>query len=271
MSYPGGKGGAGVAQALINLMPPHSVYVEAFLGAGSVMRQKRPAVLNVGLERSPATAEQTRLQIRDLATLDVTVYDRWIPSSELLVAAGIAKSDVALSGGIAKSNDVNRRPSPLWTVLERDALTWLESYSNLLPANTLVYCDPPYVRSARRGGRDLYEFEMTDVEHVKLLTLLKTLKCHVMISGYFSDLYSSTLAGWNTSTFQTTVRSGATATEWVWFNYPKPVELHDYRFLGSRFRERERIKRKVKRWTAKLEKMPVLERQALLCAMRDEQ
>jgi hypothetical protein len=50
-------------------------------------------------------------------------------------------------------------------------------------------------------------------------------------------------------------------------NYEAPVELHEYRYLGNNFRERERIKRKTKRWTAKLQSMPILERQALLCAM----
>lgn len=31
-SYPGGKSGAGVYQAIINQLPPHSTYVELFLG-----------------------------------------------------------------------------------------------------------------------------------------------------------------------------------------------------------------------------------------------
>ncbi|MCP4270600.1 MAG: hypothetical protein GY781_01355 [Gammaproteobacteria bacterium] len=50
-------------------------------------------------------------------------------------------------------------------------------------------------------------------------------------------------------------------------NYIAPVELHEYSYLGNNFRERERIKRKTQRWTAKLQSMPILERQALLSAM----
>ena len=50
-SYPGGKGGAGVYQALINQMPPHSTYIEAFAGGGAVLRHKRPAALNVAIDR----------------------------------------------------------------------------------------------------------------------------------------------------------------------------------------------------------------------------
>ena len=39
-------------------------------------------------------------------------------------------------------------------------------------------------------------------------------------------------------------RGGRLATEWVWMNYPEPIALHDYRYLGEDFREREPIKRK---------------------------
>lgn len=51
MSYPGGKNGAGVYQKIINLMPPHSVYIEPFLGGGAIMRQKRRAWRSVGIDQ----------------------------------------------------------------------------------------------------------------------------------------------------------------------------------------------------------------------------
>lgn len=50
MTYKGGKNGSGVYQAIINLMPPHKVYVEAFLGGGAILRTKRPAKFNFGIE-----------------------------------------------------------------------------------------------------------------------------------------------------------------------------------------------------------------------------
>jgi DNA adenine methylase len=50
VAYPGGKNGAGVYQTIINLMPPHQVYIEPFLGGGAIMRLKRPAQLNIGID-----------------------------------------------------------------------------------------------------------------------------------------------------------------------------------------------------------------------------
>ena len=50
MTYPGGKAGAGVYQRIINQIPPHDVYVEPFLGDGALLRRKRPAGRNIGIE-----------------------------------------------------------------------------------------------------------------------------------------------------------------------------------------------------------------------------
>ena len=53
--YPGGKNGAGVYQRLINQIPPHSEYVEAFLGSGAILRRKKPAARNVGIDADAGT------------------------------------------------------------------------------------------------------------------------------------------------------------------------------------------------------------------------
>jgi hypothetical protein len=63
--------------------------------------------------------------------------------------------------------------------------------------------------------------------------------------------------------------AGKPATEWVWMNFTEPLELHDYRYLGSNFRERERIKRKQKRWHARLLRMNSTERYAMLSVLEE--
>lgn len=59
-SYPGGKAGSGVYQSLINLMPPHEIYIESFLGAGAVLRHKRPAARSIGIDLDPAALVRWR-------------------------------------------------------------------------------------------------------------------------------------------------------------------------------------------------------------------
>ncbi len=88
----------------------------------------------------------------------------------------------------------------------------------------------------------------------------------VMISGYQSKLYTEVLKDWHTYFFPAATHHGM-ATEWVWMNYSAPEELHDYRYLGNTFRERERLKRKLKTWVTKFKSAPVLERQAILSAI----
>jgi len=50
MSYPGGKAGAGVYQTIINLMPPHELYLEPFVGGGAILLRKRPARASIVID-----------------------------------------------------------------------------------------------------------------------------------------------------------------------------------------------------------------------------
>ena len=54
MGYLGSKGGSGVYQALIAMMPPHETYIETHLGGGAVMARKPPALVNIGIDLDPA-------------------------------------------------------------------------------------------------------------------------------------------------------------------------------------------------------------------------
>ncbi len=50
----------------------------------------------------------------------------------------------------------------------------------------LVYCDPPYLRRTRTSARR-YRFDYEESDHIELLTLLKSLPCQVILSGYVGD------------------------------------------------------------------------------------
>lgn len=226
MSYNGGKGQ--VFRQVINQMPPHRVYVEGFLGHGAVMRNKKPAQFNYGLD------------------LDGDVLP-------------VVRDSVL---GIGAENHFH--------LMRANVLEWMPEQAELLAdRETLVYLDPPYLRDTRSSARDLYKFEMTENDHWRMLQMAKRLSCMVAISGYWSSLYASELIGWRTISFQAVKRSGEVATEFLWMNYPPPMELHDYRWLGDNRRERERLKRIKQRWSARLAKVDPLERYALMEALRD--
>lgn len=53
MSYPGGKNANGAFQRIINLMPPHRVYIEAFAGHAAVLRNKLPARASIAIDADP--------------------------------------------------------------------------------------------------------------------------------------------------------------------------------------------------------------------------
>lgn len=285
MAYPGGKNGAGVYQKIINLMPPHNTYIEPFLGGGAVMRLKRPARVNIGFDLSAAALAAFGGAVPEYSTagtgggglnLDVASPVSACGSG-IAVTAAPARSGEASSltghAGKAKSTFGPVASSVHWAFERRDGLEYLEAAaSERAMRGTLIYCDPPYLMSTR-SGRKLYEYEMPDADHRRLLAALERLSpfTMVMISGYWSEMYAEALAGWHSISFEAMTRGGRTATEWLWFNFPPPVELHDYRYLGEGFRERERINRKKRRWVARLAGMPVLERQSLFAAMAEIQ
>ena len=151
-------------------------------------------------------------------------------------------------------------------ILECDAVIFLKKWNP--GKNTFVYCDPPYVMESRAGGR-IYNHEYTDEQHIELLKLLVSLDAMIMISGYRHAIYDDALSSWRRVDYMAPTRGGL-KPESAWMNYKPPTELHDYRYLGKNYRDRERIKKKKERWVKNLMAMPVLERKALLDAMNNE-
>lgn len=225
MKYPGGKNKHGVYQKLISMMPPHEIYIEAFLGSGAVLRHKKAASENIGIDK-------------DIHCIDYELYPI--------------------------------RPLELINTDALDYFNFLKKYLSYNTKETLIYCDPPYLQSVRKSKSKIYNFEfMTEAEHIQLLEILLTLPCNVMISGYDSDLYNKMLSTWRKESFETTDRRNNVRTECVWLNFPEPLELHDYQFLGNNFRDRERIKKKRLRWRRRLEQMPSQEKFALMAEIEN--
>lgn len=130
--------------------------------------------------------------------------------------------------------------------------------------SALIYCDPPYLAHTRTS-RYRYRFDYTKQDHIELLTLLKSLPCYVILSGYPSSLYDDLLGDWNTLELQAMTRGGV-RTEKLWFNYTID-RVHWARYAGKNFTDRQRIKRKAQRWEKKYQALPRAERLAILAAM----
>ena len=132
----------------------------------------------------------------------------------------------------------------------------------------LIYSDPPYL-SETRSSRRRYRFEYTKQDHVALLELLKSLPCHIILSGYPSLLYEDLLSEWRSIELQAMTRGGP-RTEKLWFNYD--IDRRYWAgYAGKNFTDRQRIKRKAQRWGQKYRALPNAERLAVLAAIMEEE
>lgn len=258
VTYPGGKNGPGVYQTIINQIPPHRIYIEPFAGSGAIYRYKRLADLTYLIDKDSAAVAA----LQTIVDREARRFRLQRPPAAIMPI--VDRADTAAV--IAPIGD--RADEAACVVICADAISFLRSYK--WAGGEFVYADPPYLDLTRRRQRQIYTHEIQTTEsHNRILDVLATLPCAVMISGYWSELYGQRLAAWRVVRFQATVRGGKRAAECLWMNYPQPVALHDYGYLGRDSRERQDIKRMKDRWVKRLEGMPLVKRQALLAAINE--
>lgn len=228
--YPGGKNASGVYQKIINQIPACEVFIEGCLGSGAIVRRIKPAHTIICIDKDQ----------RVLNNLRFAKVENKFKGVPLLPGATFILDDIC-------------------------------RYLKKLPVElnnrqTFIYIDPPYPMETRRSQRPIYKHEFTVEQHKELLALASTLKCNVMISSYQNKLYDSVLKKWRKLSFNAQTRAGK-AVETLYMNYTEPQALHDYKYLGKDYRERERIKNKTNRWIKRLHKLPDLEKKALISAI----
>ena len=234
MRYPGSKWG--LAGWIISHFPSDyekMVYLEPFAGSGAVFFNKNPGAVEtindldsdiVNLFRVLRERPEELKRVIALTPYSREEYDRsFEPCEDPLEQARRymvrttqaigAKMDVKSGwrnhkqmkiggtvckwGGITDTIDIaatrlRGSTTNLVQIEHMDALRLIERYNS---PDVLMYLDPPYVRSARKSGR-LYKHEMNDEQQRRLLELVTQSRAKIILSGYQSDLYDTSLKGW---------------------------------------------------------------------------
>ena len=89
--------------------------------------------------------------------------------------------------------------SPLITRLKNiqiDNSPATENIKRFDTADTLFYCDPPYVLTSRVESKVFNDYEMSDDEHKELASVLHNVKGRVAISGHRCELYDELYGDW---------------------------------------------------------------------------
>lgn len=193
------------------------------------------------------------------------------------IARHIRKANTVI-GIDASSHIIN-----CWKEMEYDwiepingcGIEYLESFKPDPGKRYVVYADPPYPLSSRKQMVLTYEYELSDLRHLRLLKAIKRIarrhgNVEVLISTYENKMYEKELAGWRLAKFNSTTRHGQ-ATEHLYLSYENPEGvLHDYSYIGRDFRERERIKKKIRRHVNRLKQLPAPERNAIIAAIAQD-
>lgn len=252
MAYVGGKDGPGVWQRIVNELPAHDVFISPFLGDCAVLRHKWPASRSYAVDADAAA----------VASFSGRVPPELSASLQLFVGDGVDWLWHAFDLGRYWPRPDLVAPSDLAAVPSG----YLVERFGVQASRCLVYCDPPYLISSRRGGGRLYRCEMSDADHVRLLQVVKLLPCACAVSHYPCPLYDEGLKAWRCVEYAVMTRGGM-AREKLWMNFPPAVELHDARWLGADKREREKFRRRRENLRRKLLELSPVERQSILAGL----
>ncbi|MDR2186843.1 MAG: DNA adenine methylase [Azonexus sp.] len=231
LRYFGGKWA--IAPWVLSHLPPHRVYVEPFGGAASILLRKPRSKIEVyndldeeivGIFRvvqDPALCRElfrrlrrTPYSRREFELAFKASADPIIRAQRAITRAYQSFHHEALfnpkkttfadarhrTGGHSKAHEWMSYPRSLAAISRRLAGVIIEcrQATDIIRAqdcpDTLFFVDPPYIPSTR--SKSGYRCELTEADHVALLEQLKTVKGMVVLAGYPSDLYDTTLKDW---------------------------------------------------------------------------
>ncbi len=248
LHYPGSKWS--MAEWIIDHMPPHMTYLEPYFGSGAVFFNKTPSALEVindldenvvnlfkvmrdrpeELARLVYWTQYSRQEY--YASYDLDIEDDLERARRFLskqwMARGARSSDrngwrhIIDHNGPRPVRQWNDVPDKIMLITERLKMVQLEHQpavkliSRYARPEVLIYADPPYVLSTRRGR--MYKHEMNEADHVELLSVLDKHPGPVLLSGYASDLYDDMLGHWCREIRVAQAESAEKREEVLWIN-----------------------------------------------------
>lgn len=254
LRYHGGK--FRLAPWILTFFPQHTVYVEPFGGAASVLLQKPRVgaecyndldgeVVNLfRILRDPASALelQRRVALTPFAREEFEwayepAIDEMDRAHKLVTKAFLGfGSDSATrphrTGFRSRMTDGRVLPAVEYSTWSDAIPSFTRRLQGVLLENcdaleviqrfdtsgTLIYVDPPYCHSTRAARRG-YRHEMTDTDHRALAAALHAVRGMVVLSGYPSPLYDDELyPDWIRYERRHMAEHGKASTEVVWLN-----------------------------------------------------
>jgi len=232
-NYTGNKKIEGLYQWIINHIPKHKAYYEPFAGSAAIafLLPDRPHKVISDCNRSTTDQLTCRIQGR----------------------SGI---EVINCNAFSLIEDIQSKLYGPEATVKNDFMD---------PTDIFVYMDPPYRIGSRHSKKELYEYELTDADHLRLVAMVSgKAKYNCMISHYRDPLYDSLVDQHGWIRIEKKVRYHTrTVTECLYMNY-ELGELQTYQYLGKDCWDRQRIKRKLDKIEAKLLKLPLHERLAVI-------
>lgn len=151
-------------------------------------------------------------------------------------------------------NDLNKKCFELWKLQAptvKSSIDAINIIRLLKHANKhhFIFLDPPY-RHNTRNNTKLYDFEMTDYDHLQLLKALQEIKCNCMIIHPDDEMYNAMLPSWYSLPVKIRYNN-KTSYEKIYMNYSKPDALQTFKHIGKDCWDRQRIKRKAIRIQSK--------------------
>lgn len=255
LRYFGGK--SKIAKDIINLMPEHNVYCEAYGGGASVLLNKASSknvdIYNdidnnvFNLFKVLRDEEKTKILIDKLLLTPfsreefkqsyLSTDDEIESARRLLIRSYQGFSADATTGGVTGFRvDCSSSAITTWQSVHQRLISASQRFRSVVIENkpaidliaslderddVLFYLDPPYMTETRvtHGNKKGYSHEMLDEQHEELLNVILKSKNKVMISGYENPLYKDKLKNWSLTTFDSEKLSHRASKEFLWMNF----------------------------------------------------